>query len=317
MTGLHRILLLGADGQVGWELRSALAPLGAVRALTRSGADLAQPDALVAVIRDLAPDLIVNAAAYTAVDRAEETEEEKVAAAVNAVAPGIIAEEAARLGAAMVHYSTDYVFDGARLAEPENPGAWYGEDDAAAPLNAYGRTKLAGEKAVLAAGVTALVFRTSWVFSARGRNFLRTVLRLAADTDSLSMVADQHGAPTWARHVAQATALAIARWETGHGFDPDKRGVYHMTAAGHTTWHGFATAILRLAAESGHAGPFRLRPEAIRPVPSEAYPTAARRPKNSLLSNAKLRQVFGLSLPHWETGLTLCLEDGWRDAASS
>jgi dTDP-4-dehydrorhamnose reductase len=309
MAGEHRILLFGANGQVGWELRSALGPLGAVRALARAEADLCEPDSLVSAIRGMAPTLIVNAAAYTAVDRAEDTDEEKTAIAANTTAPGILAEEAKRLGAAMVHYSTDYVFDGTRPVRPEDPAAWYREEDATGPLNVYGRTKLAGETAVLDTGVPALVFRTSWVYSLRGRNFLRTVLNLAAGRDTLSMVADQHGAPTWARAIAQATALVIARWGTGGGVDPSRRGIYHMTAAGATTWHGFATAIVRHAASSGQ--PLACAPGAIKPIPSDAFPTAATRPKNSLLSNERLHRAFGIALPHWETSLSLCLEDGW------
>ncbi len=291
------ILLLGANGQVGWELRRALAPLGPVRALERAEADLADPDALSRAVRETAPSLIVNAAAYTAVDRAEE--DEALAQAINADAPGLLAGEARRLGIALVHYSTDYVFDGAG----ELPAR---ESDPTAPLNAYGRTKLAGEAAIRDSGCAHLILRTSWVYSMRGANFLLTVKRLAAELEEMRIVADQTGAPTWARGIAGATALILARCgapaETG-GL-AEKGGLYHLTASGETSWHGFAEAIVDWMRATDQP----VRCKQVHPIPTSDYPTPAKRPANSLLDCAKLRETFGIVMPDWRDQLGLCVD---------
>ena len=291
------ILLLGANGQVGWELRRALAPLGPVRALERPEADLAERDALSRIVREAAPSLIVNAAAYTAVDRAEE--EEALAQAINADAPGLLAEEAKRLGIALVHYSTDYVFDGAG----DRPTR---EDDPTAPLNAYGRTKLAGEAAIRDSGCAHLILRTSWVYSMRGANFLLTVRRLAGELEEMRIVADQTGAPTWARGIAGATALILARCGvTGDvGALAEKGGLYHMTASGETSWHGFAEAIVDWLRATGQP----VRCKQVHPIPTSDYPTPARRPANSLLDCTKLRETFGIAIPDWRDQLGLCVD---------
>jgi dTDP-4-dehydrorhamnose reductase len=291
------ILLLGANGQVGWELRRALAPLGAVRALERAEADLADSDALTRAVRETAPSLIVNAAAYTAVDRAEQ--DEALAQAINADAPGTLAEEAKRLGIALVHYSTDYVFDGAG----DRPAR---EDDPVAPLNAYGRTKLAGEAAIRDSGCAHLILRTSWVYSMRGANFLLTVRRLAGELEEMRIVADQVGAPTWARGIAGATALVLARCgapaETG--ILAEKGGLYHLTASGETTWHGFAEAIVEWLRATGQP----IRCKQVHPIPTSDYPTPAKRPANSLLDCTKLRETFGMAIPDWRDQLGLCVD---------
>ena len=291
------ILLLGANGQVGWELRRTLAPLGPVRALERADADLADPDALSRIVRETAPSLIVNAAAYTAVDRAEE--DEASARAINAEAPGVLAEEARRLGIALVHYSTDYVFDGTG----SRPAI---ESDPTAPLNAYGRTKLAGEAAIRDSGCAHLILRTSWVYSIRGANFLLTVQRLAGQLEELRIVADQTGAPTWARGIAEATALVLARCGAPRdsGALAEKGGLYHMTAAGETTWHGFAGAVVDWMRTSGQP----VRCKQVSPIPTSDYPTPAKRPANSLLDCSKLNDAFGIAIPDWRDQLNLCVD---------
>jgi dTDP-4-dehydrorhamnose reductase len=282
------ILLTGRDGQVGWELQRALAPLGRVVACGRGELDLASPNTIRARVRELKPDIIVNAAAYTAVDKAES--EPALAMAVNGTAPGILAEEARRLGALLVHYSTDYVFDGERT-EP------YVESDPTNPINEYGRSKLAGEQAVAAAGCAHLIFRTSWVYGARGKNFLLTILRLARERDELRIVADQVGAPTSAAGIAGATAQVIGEaglWPR----EPDPRwGVYHLTARGQTSWFGFAQAILDRTGFMVTA-----RPRLI-PIPSTEYPTPARRPRYSVLGCERFHGQFRVSLASWEQAL--------------
>jgi dTDP-4-dehydrorhamnose reductase len=286
-----KILLTGARGQLGYELRRTLAPLGPVIACDRTDLDLAEPASIRKVVRATGPDLIVNAGAYTAVDQAES--EPDLAMAINGVAPGILAEEAKRIGAAIVHYSTDYVFDG----EKNGP---YVEDDLPNPLNVYGRTKLAGEQAVIAAGAAHLIFRTSWIYGMRGRNFMRTILRRALRGEPLRVVRDQAGAPTWSRLIAEATALAVAR--TGRNFGKFS-GLYHLSCTGATSWHGFAKAILQNSAPDAASSVVE-----IEPIDSADYPTQARRPKNSLLSCVRLRQRFGVELPSWQESMALCLE---------
>jgi dTDP-4-dehydrorhamnose reductase len=280
-------MLLGARGQVGWELERALAPLAEVVALGRERLDLARPDSIVATVRQHRPTVIVNAAAYTAVDRAEQ--EPDLAHAVNAVAPGILAEEARRCGALLVHYSTDYVFDGGK-------GSPYTEEDAPRPLNTYGRTKLEGERAIQAAGPPYLILRTGWVYGLRGKNFLLTIQRLASERKELRVVDDQAGAPTWSRFLAEATAQMLARHDVS-----ERSGLYHLSAAGCTSWYGFARAILdRLPADA--------RPALI-PIASEDYPAAAQRPRYSVLDNTRYQQCFGLRSPGWDEQLRLVLED--------
>jgi len=276
-----KILLTGPNGQVGWELAPRLAALGKVAALDQSALDLADADAIRARVRELRPDLIVNAAAYTAVDRAES--EPEVALAINATAPAVLAEEAQRLGALLVHYSTDYVFDGTKAGP-------YTEEDAPNPLNVYGRTKLEGEQAIRASGCRHLILRTSWVYAGRGHNFLLTMLRLGAERPELRVVDDQRGAPTWARDIAAATATLLAR---------PPHGLYHLTAAGETTWHGFACEIMRRAS---------LTPVVHR-VRSTEYPSAARRPANSVLDNSRLRAAARIVMPAWEESLAKCLAE--------
>ncbi len=279
------ILLLGKDGQVGWELRRALAPLGEVHACGRAEADLSDSAALTALVERVRPAAIVNAAAYTAVDKAES--EPALADRVNAEAPAVLAAAAARCGAWLIHYSTDYVFDGAKAAP-------YVETDACAPLNVYGRGKRAGEEAILASGCRHMIFRTSWVYGAHGANFLKTVLRLAAERESLRIVADQWGAPTGADLIAGVTAQALrAALAGGEGLS----GIYHLVAAGETTWHAYARLVVETAAHLGVA--LRATPDAVTPIPSSEYPTAAARPGNSRLDTGKLRRTFGLELPDW------------------
>jgi dTDP-4-dehydrorhamnose reductase len=293
------ILLFGASGQVGWELLRALAPLAVVVAPSRSDIDIADENGLRAVIRETAPALVLNAAAYTDVDGAE-TDEAR-ALAVNGRAPAVMAEAAAGLGVPLVHYSTDYVFDGA-AAEP------YSEEDSPAPLNAYGRTKLAGEVAVLGASGPHLVFRTSWVYAWRGKNFLLTIERLAREREELAVVSDQVGSPTSARLVAETTALVLARcWRPG-STDPlsGASGLYHLAAKGETSWHGFASAIVEHMRATRDP---RLRARAVRAITTPELPRPARRPARSVLDCTKLEDVFALTLPDWRFCLALTLAD--------
>jgi dTDP-4-dehydrorhamnose reductase len=287
-----KILLTGRNGQVGGELVAALAPLGEVYACDRGTLDLANPAAITATVRKLKPDVIVNAAAYTAVDRAEA--EPALAMAVNGTAPGILAEEASRLNALLVHYSTDYVFDGTKRGS-------YDEEDAPNPLNTYGRSKLAGERAVQASGAPHLILRTSWVYAATGKNFLVTIKRLAAERDELKIVADQIGAPTWCRDIATATATLIARM-VADGSTRAATGIYNLTAQGSTSWHDLAAAIIAHSAKAGPKPPPKLIA-----IPASEYPLPAARPANSILSHDKLRRVFGIELPDWRVSLAACL----------
>jgi len=286
-----RILLVGKGGQVGFELQRALAPLGEIVAVDYPGCDLADPVSIRRVVEESRAGVVVNAAAYTAVDRAES--EPDRARAINAVAPGVVGEAARRLGARVIHYSTDYVFDGTKLAP-------YEECDRTSPVSVYGATKRDGEEALAASGAEYLTFRTSWVFGAVGQNFVKTVLRLAAERDSLDVVADQVGAPTPASLLADATAQILGRF-AHRPADHFPSGLYHLAAAGETSWHAFAQAIVRGAVSRGRA--LRLPPEAIRPIPTSAYPLPARRPANSRLDTTLLTRTFGLVLPRWESGL--------------
>lgn len=287
-----KILITGKNGQVGWELQRTLAPLGEVVAVDRQALDLASPDAIRTLIREAKPDLIVNPAAYTAVDQAES--EPEAAMAVNGVAPGIMAEEAKKLGAAMIHYSTDYVFDGSKAAP-------YSETDAPCPINVYGRTKLAGEQAIQAVGIPHLILRTSWVYGTRGKNFLLTILRLAGEREELKIVEDQIGAPTSCRMIAEATAQILAQTR---GDLKDLSGLYHLTAAGQTSWHGFTAAILEARSRLTAAASPRLSP-----IPTSAYPLPAPRPHYSVMSNERLQRAFGVAIPVWQNGLKMCLEE--------
>lgn len=283
-----KILLLGKDGQIGWELQRALSLLGELRACGRGDADFADPESLRALVRQVAPYVIVNAAAYTAVDKAEG--DAATAHEVNAVAAGVLAEEAAALGAWFVHYSTDYVFDGTK------DGAW-AETDTAHPLSVYGRSKYEGEERIRASGAYHLILRTSWVFAARGGNFAKTMLRLAKERDCLDVVADQHGAPTGAELVADATALALHRIAASVQDACGLSGTYHLAAAGSTTWHGYARHVLAQARQ--HGAVLRAGPEEVRAIASSAFPTPAARPANSCLDCGKFRTRFGVALPDW------------------
>ena len=286
------ILLAGRNGQVGWELQRTLQPVGKVAAFSHAGLDLADAAAIRSKLDEVRPDVIVNAAAYTAVDKAESEPEQ--ANAVNAAAPALLAQEAARRGALLIHYSTDYVYDGAKAAP-------YVESDKTNPLGAYGRSKLAGEEGIRASGCDHLIFRTSWVYAARGANFLRTILRLAAEREELRIVMDQVGAPTWARLIAEATALALrqALAERRHG--RFESGLFHLACAGETSWHGFASAIV--------ANRRGLRVKTVTPITTAEYPLPAPRPANSRLNTGAFRARFGLALPDWRDGLSLCLEE--------
>ncbi|MEK8049901.1 dTDP-4-dehydrorhamnose reductase [Ideonella sp. DXS22W] len=289
------IVLLGPDGQVGWELRRALAPLGQVTALTRAdGGDLARPAELAAKLRSLKPDAVVNAAAYTAVDKAEG--DAALAHTINADAPGAVATVMAELGGWLLHYSTDYVFDGSG-DQPRDETAPTG------PLSVYGRTKLAGEEAILASGCRHLILRTSWVHAARGGNFARTMLRLAAERDSLNVIDDQIGAPTGADLLADVAAHALR----GAVANPSLSGTYHAVAAGETSWCQYARHVIGWARDRGVA--LKCGPETVNAIPTSAYPTPATRPLNSRLDTHKLRNAFGLRLPDWQAGVERMLAE--------
>ena len=288
-----RILLIGGEGQVGWELRRTLAPLGTVHAPPRSDLDLESADSIIRVVRATGAQLIVNAAAYTAVDKAETDVE--TATRVNADAVGVLAEEAKRGSAVLIHYSTDYVFDG-------NQAAPYTETDEPDPINVYGRTKLLGEQRIREVNPLHLILRTSWVYGLRGRNFLLTIRKLARERSMLKVVDDQTGCPTWCRLIAEATAQVVALSATAQGPDPDwfqeNGGLYHLAAQGSTSWYEFARAIL--GDDKGQAR--------VKAIPSAEYPTPARRPRNSALDSSKIRRQLGIALPDWRVGLALCAE---------
>lgn len=298
-----KILLTGKDGQVGFELQRALAPLGEVCAIDQADCDLANASSLRKLVRLFRPDLIVNPAAYTAVDKAES--EPQLAQAVNAVAPGVLGEEADKLGAWVVHYSTDYVFDGMK-------SGLYTEDDVTNPQSVYGRTKRDGENALQQSGARYLIFRTSWIVGAHGNNFAKTILRLAGERDRLTVVTDQHGAPTSAALLADVTAQVV-RQKQREGEDSFPFGLYHLAAGGETNWCDYARFVVSEARAAGK--PLKLSPDAIRAISSSEYPTTAKRPANSRLDTGKFRRTFGLELPDWRIGvrhiLQQILADRW------
>jgi dTDP-4-dehydrorhamnose reductase len=295
-----KILLLGKNGQVGWELQRSLAPLGDVLALDRHSThycgDLSRPEQLAQTVMNFRPDFIVNAAAHTAVDKAES--EPELARCLNADAPAALAKAAAQIGAWLVHYSTDYVFDGSGTHARQ-------EGEGMGPLNVYGQTKLAGERAIVASGCKYLIFRTSWVYAARGGNFAKTMLRLAQERERLTVIDDQHGAPTGADLIADVTAHVMRH--VARENNTSLSGVYHLVASGETSWHGYAKHVIDMAK--------RMRPELewrvteVAPVPTSAFPTPAARPLNSRLCTDKLQQVFGLVLPPWQQGVDRLLAE--------
>jgi dTDP-4-dehydrorhamnose reductase len=299
-----KILLLGCNGQVGWELRRSLAPLGEMVAVDFDTpgeiggvplrADFRQPESLVELVNAVGPSVIVNAAAHTAVDKAES--EPEVARTINATAPAVLARETKVRNALLVHYSTDYVFDGSGH-HPRDEQAPTG------PLNVYGLTKLEGEKAICSSSCRNLILRTSWVYAARGANFAKTILRLAAEREELSVIDDQVGAPTGAELLADVTAHALRSVLA----KPSLGGTYHCTAAGETSWHGYASFVIEHARALGH--PVKMKAGQVRPIPTSAYPTPARRPFNSRLDTGKLRSAFGLHLPHWQVGVARMLDE--------
>jgi dTDP-4-dehydrorhamnose reductase len=289
---LPRILLIGKIGQVGWELRRTLAPMGQIVCVDFPEIDLTCGDSIRRWVRESRPDIVINAAAYTAVDKAES--EPDRATQINGVAPGIMAEEAKRTGALLVHYSTDYIFDGTKTKP-------YEETDAPNPLGAYGRSKLAGDEAVRAIGGAHLIFRLCWVYGARGQNFMLTMMRLAREREKLRVVGDQVGCPTWSRMIAETTALALKQVVAA----PDPAaftGTYHLASSGVTSWHGFADAIIKLMPADGK------KCTQVEAISTAEYPTPTKRPAYSVLSCDKLERVFGLRLPHWEDSLKQVLE---------
>jgi dTDP-4-dehydrorhamnose reductase len=291
-----KILLTGKDGQVGWELHRVLPSLGDVVALDRSEMDLARAGSITDRVRDVRPDIIVNAGAYTAVDKAESDPD--LAMTVNGIAPGILAEEAQKLGALLIHYSTDYVFDGTKT------GA-YLEEDVPNPLNVYGATKLAGERAIQAVGAAHTIVRTSWVYGSRGRNFMLTMLRLARERDELRVIDDQVGAPTWSRSIAEATAriLKLRLAQNVGASCPAHNGIFHLTAAGSVSWFGFAREIMAQTPTARERSPKLI------PISSREYATPAKRPRNSLLSDERLSRTFGFTLGQWQTDLRAALAE--------
>ena len=286
------ILIIGKIGQVGWELRRSLASLGKVVAVDFPEIDLTKADSVTQYVRETRPQVIVNAAAYTAVDKAE-TDFERCNA-INGIAPGILAEEAKKSSALLVHYSTDYVYDGSKTTA-------YTEMDLPNPLGAYGRSKLAGDQAVLQVGGNHLIFRLCWVYGARGQNFMLTMMRLAREREQLRVVRDQFGCPTWSRMIAETTSLAVR--QTLLAPDPERlNGIYHLAASGQTTWHGFADAIVRLMPSEGK------KCQSVEGITTAEYPLPAKRPAYSVLSCEKLKETFGLQLPNWEESLKQVLE---------
>jgi dTDP-4-dehydrorhamnose reductase len=293
-----KILLLGRNGQVGWELQRSLAPLGELIALDydskEPSGDFTDLEGLAKTVRTVKPDVIVNAAAHTAVDKAES--EAELARTINALAPGVLAQEAKRANAWLIHYSTDYVFDGS------GKKPWL-ETDAPAPLSVYGATKLEGEQLIQQSGCQHLIFRTCWVYGARGGNFAKTMLRLARERDSLSVINDQIGAPTGADLLADITAHAIRTAQQR----PEVSGLYHLVAGGETSWYSYAGFVIDFARRAGVA--LKVAPDAIKPVPTSAFPTPAKRPHNSRMDTTKLQRTFGLKMPSWEIGVERMLSE--------
>jgi len=290
-----KILVIGGNGQVGWELQRSLMPLGTRIVLNSSNLNLMNPDAIRKKIQEIKPNVIVNAAAYTAVDKAEN--EPKLAMQINAIAPGIMAEEAKLMKALLIHYSTDYVFDGTKSSA-------YNEDDVPNPINSYGRSKLAGEQAIQAVDVNHIILRTSWVYSQRGSNFLLTMLRLMKEKETLRVIDDQVGSPTWARLIAEATAQII----TQAGYEQKQRefqsGLYNLSSAGQASWYGFAVKIAEFARKQATS----LKVSDIIPITTKEYPTPAARPMNSRLSTVALTERFSLKMPSWDEALSLCMD---------
>lgn len=297
-----KILLTGKNGQVGWELQRALNSHGDVVALDAEEMDLADEQAIRRAVRTIQPAIIINPAAYTAVDTAES--EPELAWAVNGVAPGVLAEEARKLNAVLVHYSTDYVFNGLKTTP-------YTENDQPDPQSVYGRTKLAGEQAIRDSGCKHLILRTSWVYGVHGGNFVKTILRLAKERDELRIVADQFGAPTWARDLAQATTLAVLAWQMSD-WDDELAGTYHLTASGRTNWHEYAEEIVRLARQ--HDPALTDKALLIKPIATHEYPTPAKRPANSSLACDHFASTFGIRLPDWRQSLAACIRELYQQA---
>jgi dTDP-4-dehydrorhamnose reductase len=289
------VLVTGKNGQVGYELQRALMPLGTVIAVDRTTMNLADSDSIRAAVAQIKPDVIVNAAAYTAVDKAESDQE--AAMQINGIAPGVLAEEAKKLNALLIHYSTDYVYDGSK-------DGIYVETDATSPVNYYGLSKLAGEQAIEVTGVDHLILRTSWVYGSRGGNFLLTMLRLMKEREALNVIDDQHGTPTWSRLIAEVTAQIVKQSLKEKQAAEFASGIYHLTSSGETTWHGFASKIAQLAAEKND-----LKIKNIEKIPTSQYPTPAKRPHNSRISTQAIAARFSLTLPAWDEALALCMQD--------
>lgn len=294
MDGAMKILLLGKGGQVGWELQRALAPLGGLVSHDARSADFSEPDTVARLVRAERPDVIVNAAAYTAVDQAES--QPQAAHLINAETPGVLAREAQALNALLVHYSTDYVFDGSGTVARD-------ETSTTAPLNVYGQTKLLGEQLIRSSGCAHLIFRTSWVYAARGGNFAKTMLRLAGERDTLNVIDDQIGAPTGAELLADVTAHALVRARQR----PALQGLYHVAASGETSWFQYARFVIEWARSHGH--PMRLAPDQLRPISTDSYPTPAARPRNSRLDCRRFEQAFEMRLPAWQQGVERMLTE--------
>ena len=293
-----KILITGKNGQVGWELQRALMPLGKIIAVDRQILDLADDESIRQAVQRIKPDVIVNAAAYTAVDKAEEDAD--LAMQINGIAPGVLAEQAKQLGALLIHYSTDYVFDGTKQIA-------YTETDNTDPINIYGKTKLAGEQAIQTIACDHLILRSSWVYGTRGKNFLLTMLKLMKERESLRIIDDQVGSPTWARLIAETTAQILQQAVVERKQKIFASAIYHLTSEGETSWHGFAEKIAENAYQQ-NAGDY-LKIKYIDPISTEDYPTPAQRPKNSRLETAKLEQNYNLTMPGWDTVLELCMKD--------
>lgn len=293
-----KILLFGKNGQIGWELNRSLLPLGEIVALGRADADFSNPENLRAVVRRIKPDVIVNAVAYTAVDKAEE--EEELAIIINGEAPKVLAEEAKKLNAILVHYSTDYVFNGEK-------GTPYTEEDIPDPVNIYGVTKLVGEKTIQSSEADYLILRTSWVYSARGRNFLQSILKLAADENELHVVSDQLGTPNWARLLADASAHIIRQSHSEKLTSCFESGLFHLTSSGETSWHGFASKIVEYIRSYKFDGVYKV--SHINPVATKDRLSLARRPVNTLMDGSKLKRRYNIYLPKWSDALGCCMKD--------